>query len=54
MVIMKTITISEEEYLELKKKADVTDELMLKLVKGLEDIKHGRIEEWDTFFKSQN
>ena len=51
---MKSVTISEEEYLELKKKAEMTDELMIKLVRGLEDIKHGRIEEWDTFIKSQN
>lgn len=40
---MKSITISEEEYVELKKKAEVTDELMIKLVRGLEDIKHGRV-----------
>lgn len=51
---MRTITIPEEEYFELKKKAEVTDELMLKLVRGLEDIKHGRVEEWDTFISSQN
>jgi len=39
---MKTVTISEEEYLELKQKADATDELMLRLVRGLENIKAGR------------
>lgn len=51
---MRTITLSEEEYLELKKKAEITDGLMLKLVRGLEDIKHGRVEEWDKFIRSRN
>ena len=51
-IIMKTVTISEEEYLKLKRKAEATDELMLKLIRGLEDIKNGRIEEWDSFIKS--
>ena len=40
---MKTITIPEDEYLKLKEKAEATDELMLKLVRGLEDIRNGRI-----------
>lgn len=40
---MKTLTISEEEYFELKKKAEVTDELMIKLVSRLEDIKNSRV-----------
>jgi len=36
---MKTITIPEEKYLELKQKAELDQELLLKLVRGLEDIK---------------
>lgn len=38
-----TITISKEEYNRLKQEADVNEELLIKLVKGLEDIKAGRI-----------
>ena len=41
-----TITISRNEYNMLKKKAEVDDDLMLSLVKGLEDIKAGRIKPW--------
>jgi len=40
---MKTITISEEKYLELKQKAELDQDLLLKLVRGLEDIRAGRI-----------
>ena len=43
---METITISKEEYFELKKKADLDEELLIKLINGLEDIKHGRVKEW--------
>ena len=40
---MKTITITEKEYKNLKQKAELGDDLMIKLVRGLEDVKHGRI-----------
>ena len=42
----KTITISKEEYLRLKKCEDTEKDLLLSLVKGLEDIQHGRIKPW--------
>ena len=40
------ITIPKSEYLELRKKADLDEELLVKLIRGLEDIKAGRIKEW--------
>lgn len=43
---METITIPKQEYKQLKKKAGIDTELVKKLVRGLEDIKHGRIKEW--------
>ena len=43
---METITIPKEEYKTLKKKAEASDDLLIKLVKGLEDIKHGKIKPW--------
>ena len=42
----KMITIPEKKYLELRKKAKLDEELLIKLVRGLEDIKEGRIKEW--------
>ena len=36
---METVTIPKEEYESLKKKADVDESLLMKLVRGLEDIK---------------
>jgi hypothetical protein len=47
---METVTISKHEYERLKRKANVDEELLTSLIKGLEDVKHGRIKEW----KSQN
>ena len=44
--IMETITISKQEYVELKKKAEVDEELLVSLVKGLEDIRNGRVSQW--------
>ncbi len=38
--------ISRNEYESLKKKAEVDEELLLSLVRGLEDIKAGRIKPW--------
>jgi len=43
----ETVCISKEEYELLKKKAEVDDELLEKIAKGLEDIKAGRVREWD-------
>ena len=44
---METVTISKEEYDDLKQKADVDEDLLISLVKGLEDIKAGRITPWE-------
>ena len=43
---METVTISKEEYESLKKKATVDEDLLLSLVRGLEDIRAGRIKPW--------
>ncbi|HLC71846.1 MAG TPA: hypothetical protein VJI32_07580 [Candidatus Nanoarchaeia archaeon] len=45
---MEAITISREEYRRLKQKADLDEDLLMSLVKGLEDIKAGRIKPWKT------
>ena len=44
---MKTITIPKEEYKRLKKLEEVDTKLLIKIVKGLEDIKAGRIKKWE-------
>ena len=43
---METVTISKEEYEMLKQKVKVDEDLLISLVKGLEDIKAGRIKPW--------
>ncbi len=43
---METVTISRSEYKELKERAELTDSLLIKLVKGLEDIREGKIKPW--------
>ncbi len=43
---METITIAKEEYKDLKKKAELGETLLVKLVRGLEDIRAGRINPW--------
>ena len=40
------IEISKDEYKELKRKAEIDEELLTKLVRGLEDIRLGRIKLW--------
>lgn len=40
---METILISKQEYEELKRKAEIDEELLMDLVQGLKDIKEGRI-----------
>ena len=47
---METITISRTEYEVLKEKAEVSEDLLIKLVKGLEDIRVGRIKPWKKKF----
>ena len=42
----ETITIPKEEYESLKKKAKIDEDLLLSLVRGLEDIRAGRIKPW--------
>ena len=43
---METVTIPKEEYENLKEKAEVDESLLISLVKGLEDIKAGRVKPW--------
>lgn len=43
---METITISRKEYEELRRKAEIDYELVGKVKRSLEDLKHGRIREW--------
>ena len=43
---METVTIPKEKYNQLKAEAELKEELLVKLVKGLEDIKFGRIKHW--------
>lgn len=43
---METITIAREEYNSLRKKAELDETLLIKLVRGLEDIRAGRIKHW--------
>lgn len=43
---METITIPKAEYEKLKKEAEIDMELVNKVKRSLEDIKHGRVKEW--------
>ena len=47
---METITIPKLEYETLKKKAELDEDLLIKLIRGLEDIKEGRIKPWNGKF----
>ncbi|MFH1593003.1 MAG: hypothetical protein ABIB47_06585 [Candidatus Woesearchaeota archaeon] len=40
---METVTIPKQEFEELKKKAEIDEELLQELVQGLKDIKAGRV-----------
>lgn len=42
----ETVTIPMDEYKELVRHKEVDEELISKLIRSLEDIRHGRIEEW--------
>lgn len=44
---METVTIPKAEYKRLKRLEEVDNELLIKIVKGLEDIKAGRIKKWE-------
>ena len=39
----QVITISKEEYENLKKKAEIVDDALLQLKLSLEDLRHGRV-----------
>ncbi len=43
---METVTVSKNEYEILKAKARLNESLLVKLVKGLEDVRQGRIKPW--------
>ena len=43
---METVIIPKKEFEKLKKESEVDQELVRKIKKSLEDIKHGRIKEW--------
>lgn len=43
---METISIPSEKFMELKKRAELNEELLIKLVRGLEDIRNGRVKPW--------
>ncbi len=43
---METITLPRKEYADLKRKAELDESLLIKLIRGLEDIKEGRIKRW--------
>ena len=54
MISMEQITISKQEYDKLKKMAEIDQDLVTKIKRGLEDIKHGRISEWKLKKSSDN
>lgn len=43
---METVTIPKAEYERLKKEAEIDMEIVDKIKRSLEDIKHGRVKEW--------
>jgi len=43
---METVTIPKSEYEALKKKAELDESLLTSLIRGLEDIKAGRVKPW--------
>jgi len=44
---METVTISKSEYKRLKKLEEVDNELLIKIVNGVQDIRAGRVKKWD-------
>lgn len=43
---MGTLAIQKKKYFQAKKTAEADHSLVAKIVKSLDDIKHGRITEW--------
>ena len=43
---METVTIPKTECERLKREAEIDMELVNKIKRSLEDIKHGRVKEW--------
>lgn len=43
---METVTLTKKEYEGLKEKATIDWQIVEKIKRGLDDIKHGRITEW--------
>lgn len=41
------VMITKHEYEKLKAKSRIDEELLLKLVRGLEDIRAGRVKRWE-------
>ncbi|MEK6904530.1 MAG: hypothetical protein AABW87_02965 [Nanoarchaeota archaeon] len=44
---MKYVKIAEKEYKKLKERSRHVEELLVELVKGLEDVKNGKIRPWE-------
>ena len=42
----ETVNIPKSEYEELKRHKEIDETLIKQLINSLEDVKHGRIEEW--------
>lgn len=47
---METVTLSKTEFENLKRKAEIDEELLISLIKGLEDVKAGRTKPWKRKF----
>ncbi|MCR4368651.1 MAG: hypothetical protein NUV67_01965 [archaeon] len=50
--MQETVNIPKEEYEILKMKAQANEGLLVQLVRGLEDIREGRIKPWKSKFKA--
>ena len=44
---METITISKDEYLKLKKKAALADDVVEQLEKSFQDMRKGKVSKWE-------
>ena len=44
--IMETVTIPKSEYLRLRKKAALADDVVIQLEKSFEDIRKGKVSKW--------
>ena len=45
--MQKMIQVSEQEYQKLKMKAEIADDALVQLKMSLEDLRHGRVMEFD-------